>query len=180
MTQEQKKQFFNRYKWAAIWEHIYSGVPASVTLAQAAVESNYGTSSLFKNANNAFGIKAYSNPDNLPVYYATDDAINEPFRKYKTVRDSFADHSDFLQENPRYSFLFNSDSAYYWADGLKQAGYATSPTYPALLKNVIDDNDLIKYDFYGNNKYLILFGAILFLICLGLLIYLLYKKYSKK
>lgn len=176
MTTQEKNNFFNRYKYAAIWEHIYSGIPASITLAQAAIESNYGRSGLFVNAKNAFGIKAYSNPDNLPVYYANDDLIGEPFRMYPTVRDSFADHSKFLEENSRYAFLFSSNDPYYWADGLKIAGYATAPNYNTALKEIINTYDLKKYDIYGNNKYLLLISAILILALLIFTIYKLIKK----
>lgn len=172
MTQQEKTNFFNRYKYAAIWEHIYTGIPASVTLAQAAIESNYGTSNLFINAKNAFGIKAYSNPDNLPVYYASDDLINEPFRKYKTVRDSFADHSSFLLTNSRYNSLFLSSDSTAWAKGLKLAGYATNQNYDNILITIIKDNNLKRFDFYGNNKYFIIISFSLIAL---FILFLLYK-----
>lgn len=176
MTQQDKDIFLKRYKSAAIWEHIYSGVPASVTLAQAAIESNYGTSQLFVNAKNAFGIKAYSNPNNLPIYYATDDLANEPFRSYPTVRDSFSDHSAFLLQNPRYSNLFLSSDTNYWADNLKADGYATNVNYNTTLKNIISTSDLTKYDFYGNHKWFIFIAST---ILIAFAIYLIYKLIQK-
>lgn len=180
MTQQEKTAFFNRYKYAAIWEHIYTGVPASITLAQAAIESNYGTSALFVNANNAFGIKAYSNPHNFPLYYATDDLINEPFRSYPNVRTSFKDHSDFLLENSRYNSLFLTSDSSAWADGLKVAGYATNPNYNTILKSIIKDNDLEKYDFYGDHKYFIIISAIVLLAFIAFLIYKFIINLNKK
>jgi LysM repeat protein len=44
--------------------------------------------------------------------------------------------------------LFELDKNDYigWANGLKQAGYATNPKYPQLLMSLIDRYDLSKYD----------------------------------
>lgn len=164
------------YKWLAIWEHILRGIPASITLAQGSLESNNGTSYLATKANNHFGIKAYSNPAGLPVIYANDDTTGEPFRKYDSPQGSYIDHSIFLQSNPRYSSLFDSSDFNTWADGLKAAGYATSPTYAETLKNIIKDNDLEKYDWYGKNKYWILAGIIFAFL---LFLYLLYRAIHK-
>jgi len=173
---DEKTAFFNKYKYAAIIQHILYGVPASITLAQAAIESNYGKSALAKNANNFFGIKAYSNPDNLSVYYASDDLANEPFRMYDSARHSFRDHSIFLKENPRYKNLFFSDDYVSWAVGLKTAGYATASNYAASLISVIQNNDLAKYDYYSNNKYLM---ALLLALILFILIFTAFKIYKK-
>lgn len=53
-----KAEFFEKYAAAAIEEQKRYGIPASVTLAQMAVESGYGESSLARQDNNYFGIKA--------------------------------------------------------------------------------------------------------------------------
>ena len=63
---------------------------------------------------------------------------------YDTPEESFNDHSLFLSKGKRYAFLFDLDVTDYkgWANGLKQAGYATNPKYPELLINVIEVYDL--------------------------------------
>jgi flagellum-specific peptidoglycan hydrolase FlgJ len=50
--------FFEKYAAAAMEEQKRYGIPASVTLAQMALESYYGQSALARQDNNYFGIKA--------------------------------------------------------------------------------------------------------------------------
>lgn len=168
-------EFINKWKYVAIWHHIRYGIPASITLSQGALESNWGKSKLSTDANNYFGIKAYSNPDNLPVYYATDDLKDEPFRKYRFPMESFKDHAKFLQTNSRYSNLFNYNDSTSWAKGLKKAGYATSPTYDNTLISIIDKHNLNRYDVYKKNVILFLLIAVTFAIIVVLLV----RKYKK-
>ncbi|MDT8346876.1 MAG: LysM peptidoglycan-binding domain-containing protein, partial [Flavobacteriaceae bacterium] len=61
---------------------------------------------------------------------------------------SFEDHSLFLKNRSRYAFLFDLpiDDYKAWARGLKKAGYATDPKYPAKLISLIERYDLHKYD----------------------------------
>ena len=54
---ERATTYINTYKELAIAEMIRSGVPASITLAQGILESNYGESELAQKSNNHFGIK---------------------------------------------------------------------------------------------------------------------------
>jgi hypothetical protein len=67
---------------------------------------------------------------------------------YKSVADSYKDHSDFLRYRDRYKFLFDLERTDYkgWAYGLKKAGYATDPGYPAKLIKYIEDYGLARYD----------------------------------
>lgn len=175
------KKFFDKYKYAAIYADVKSGIPASVTLAQAAIESGYGKSKLAVNANNYFGIKAYSNPRGLPVYYADDDLKAEPFRKYPTVAASFADHTKFLKENSRYKDLFKTHSYIEWAHGLKKAGYATAPNYATLIISTIEKNNLQRYDVWGaNRKLLITAAAISIFLLIAIVLYLILKPKKNK
>jgi LysM repeat protein len=111
------------------------------------LESDYGNSKLAKQAKNHFGIKCHSSWKGKG-FYMDDDAKNECFRVYKSVYDSYVDHSDFLKRNRRYAFLFELKQTDYkgWAKGLKKAGYATNPRYPDLLIKLIEENELAKYD----------------------------------
>lgn len=139
-------QYIAMYKDIAIDEMKRSGIPASITLAQGVLETQSGNSWLVQNSNNHFGIKCKNNWTGQTVNY-DDDARQECFRKYNTAADSYKDHSDFLKNNPRYSFLFQFQMEDYksWAYGLKQAGYATSKTYPQQLIKVIEDYNLQQY-----------------------------------
>lgn len=143
-------QYIAMYKDIAIDEMKRSGIPASITLAQGVLETQSGNSWLVQNSNNHFGIKCKNNWTGQTVNY-DDDARQECFRKYNTAADSYKDHSDFLKNNPRYSFLFQFQMEDYksWAYGLKQAGYATSKTYPQQLIKVIEDYNLQQYTMEG-------------------------------
>jgi len=139
-------EFINMWKTAAIANMNQYGIPASITLAQAGLESGWGTSRLARQGNNYFGIKCHGWSGEK--IYADDDHPNECFRKYKDASESFTDHSLFLKNNGRYASLFNLKSTDYegWAKGLKAAGYATSDTYAGKLINIIKSYGLNKYD----------------------------------
>lgn len=138
--------YIESFKTVAIEEMNRYGIPASITLAQGILESGSGNSSLARYANNHFGIKCTSDWKGKG-YYKDDDKVNDCFRVYKDARESYKDHSEFLKRK-RYSFLFELDKNDYknWAQGLKQAGYATNPKYPDLLINIIEKYQLNKYD----------------------------------
>lgn len=139
-------RYISEHKGDAIREMIKSGVPASITMAQACLESNDGNSPLALEANNHFGIKCSNWAG--PSYTQDDDAKDECFRKYNTALESYDDHSNFLKTRPRYSFLFDLDKTNYkaWAKGLKKAGYATDPTYANRLIKIIEDYQLNLLD----------------------------------
>jgi len=122
------------------------GIPASITLAQGILESGSGKSKLAVEANNHFGIKCHDTWNGATVHL-DDDAPNECFRKYKSVDQSFEDHSLFLKK-PRYQELFALEINDYkgWAQGLKKCGYATSPTYAKSLIDLIEKYELIQFD----------------------------------
>lgn len=140
-------EYIQAYKEAAIKDMYEMGVPASITLAQGILESDAGNSRLAREANNHFGIKCHTGW-NGPSIIQDDDEKNECFRKYKTVKESYDDHSRFLRERPRYAFLFDYDITDYkkWAHGLKKAGYATNPKYAYLLIRIIEENNLDRFD----------------------------------
>ena len=122
------------------------GVPASITLAQGILESGSGKSKLAAEANNHFGIKCHDTWNGATMHL-DDDAPNECFRKYKSVEQSFEDHSLFLKK-PRYEELFALEITDYkgWAQGLKKCGYATSPTYAKSLIDLIEKHELTQFD----------------------------------
>ena len=141
------KAYINRYSSMAVDQMHRYGIPASITLAQGLLESGAGASTLARKANNHFGIKC-GGRWNGPYILRDDDAPNEKFRVYGSVAESYEDHSRFLRNGPRYAFLFSYKITDYksWAKGLKQAGYATNPRYAQMLIDVIERNELWRYD----------------------------------
>jgi LysM repeat protein len=141
-----REQYIDKYSDWAVEEMLRSGIPASVTLAQGLLESDNGNSTLAVRANNHFGIKCHGWKGRKITH--DDDRRNECFRKYKSARESYSDHTDFLMNSPRYSFLFELEQSDYngWAKGLKKAGYATAPNYASMLVSIIEENGLEQYD----------------------------------
>ena len=140
--------YINKYKGIAISEMNRTGIPASITLAQAIVESASGESNLAKQANNHFGIKCKTEWTGEKMY-KDDDMKNECFRVYENADSAFIDHSNFLKYRPYYASLFELDPVddTAWAYGLKKAGYATEKDYPNILLKVIDMYELSQYNF---------------------------------
>lgn len=141
-----RSEYILLYKEDAIRDMQKMGVPASITMAQALLESSNGNSRLAREANNHFGIKCAEWKGES--FIQDDDKKDECFRKYKSVLESYDDHSLFLRNRPRYASLFQLDITDYegWAKGLKKAGYATDPSYADRLIKIIEDNQLFLLD----------------------------------
>jgi len=146
-SQSKTKSYILKYSSIAVLEMNIYNIPASITLAQAVLESGNGESRLAVDGKNHFGIKCHSNWRGKTII-EDDDEKGECFRKYSEVADSYRDHSLFLSERGRYSFLFTYKKSDYkkWAKGLKKAGYATNPNYPSLLIDLIEKYELYNYD----------------------------------
>ena len=144
------QQYADQYAEYAMEQMRRYGIPASVTLAQAILESSNGQSTLARNENNHFGIKATSDwiagGGAYGIY--TDDRPNEKFCSYESVGDSYEHHSKFLKENSRYAacFTLSTDDYKGWTQELEKAGYATGGNYAATLQRIIEQNDLQRYD----------------------------------
>ena len=154
VTQEMVLNYINNYKRLAQANMKKYGIPASIILGQALLESGFGTGSLCIQANNHFGIKCGNDWFGPSVKY-DDDLKDECFRKYSHPDASFSDHSLFLTGKKRYAVLFNLDKTDYkaWAKGLKEAGYATDELYSSKLINVIENYQLYQYDVEINTPF---------------------------
>lgn len=141
------EKYIHEYADLAIEHQRRYKIPASITLAQALLESGAGLSTLAKKSNNHFGIKCHSDWKGARSYH-DDDLKGECFRKYKRVSESYEDHSKFLQRS-RYSSLFQLGIRDYkgWARGLQKCGYATDRAYANKLIKIIEDYELYKYDY---------------------------------
>jgi len=155
-----RTEYINLVKDIAIDQMKRYKIPASITIAQGIIESadRYGVpanSWLAKKAKNHFGVKCHG-WSGEEIYLDTGEqekdgtkyTVNDCFRKYDYIKDSFEDHSKFLLNNPKYNSLFDLDITDYkgWAEGLKKAGYATNINYDKLLINIIEKNNLQQYD----------------------------------
>ena len=142
-----QERYIARFASIAVNEMYRSGVPASITLAQGIIESRSGQSALAADGNNHFGIKCH-NSWNGRTMLADDDRKDECFRVYDSAEESFRDHSDFLRYRDRYKFLFDFPVTDYksWAYGLKQAGYATDPSYASKLIQCVENYNLSRFD----------------------------------
>lgn len=147
-----KQEYISKWNNIAVQQMIEYNIPASITLAQAILESASGNSDLARNGNNHFGIKCHDWTGEK--MYKDDDTKNECFRVYRNAEESFVDHSLFLAKRQRYAKLFTYELTDYksWAKGLKEAGYATNPKYPDLLIDLIESMDLDEFDKLGNTS----------------------------
>ncbi|TNF43101.1 MAG: LysM peptidoglycan-binding domain-containing protein [Bacteroidetes bacterium] len=155
-AQMTRKEYIEKYQVLAIEEMNRSGIPASIKMAQACLESSNGNSELSRKSNNHFGIKCKSTWTGKTVKH-DDDEKNECFRKYNSVEESYIDHTNFLVGSPRYSSLFQlrPDDYIGWANGLKNAGYATAPDYAQRLIKIIEENQLYRLDYRVSNDQMI-------------------------
>jgi LysM repeat protein len=145
--------YIDRYADIAVKHAEKYKIPASITLAQALLESGAGQSALAKESNNHFGIKCHADWQGERIYRA-DDGPNDCFRKYKKAEDSYEDHSAFLLQRQRYAFLFDYSIKDYtsWAKGLQKSGYATDKAYANKLIKIIEDYQLYEYDAKSKGK----------------------------
>ncbi|WP_036666233.1 glycoside hydrolase family 73 protein [Paludibacterium yongneupense] len=121
-----------------------SDIPASFTVAQAALESGWGESRLAREAKNLFGIKAGPAWPGEILTLETREFIagewvmqTSHWRKYPSWRSGMDDHAAFLCDNPRYARCFDHRSGEDFAAAVARAGYATDPDYAAKLQAII-------------------------------------------
>ena len=130
----------------------------SVAIAQAACESNYGTSKAMAAANGLFGFKVgkgvkygdgwkgKSYSTKTKEFYEGYVTITDNFRVYDTVRDAVVDYMDLLCSLSRYKAAVNQTDAQKCITAIKNGGYCTSPTYISTIMNIIRTYDLTQYD----------------------------------
>ncbi|CAH6811592.1 Peptidoglycan hydrolase FlgJ [Vibrio chagasii] len=116
------------------------GVDSSLLLAQAALETGWGSKMVknsLGNSNNLFNIKADRSwkgdkvaTQTLEFHGKTAVKESASFRSYSSFEDSFNDYVKFLNENPRYeTALRHQGNSENFIKGIHQAGYATDPNY---------------------------------------------------
>ena len=154
-TKEQVQSFLNTVPTmvqVVVYNRIQLGKDwslPSVAIAQAACESNWGTSSKMVKANALFGIKvgkskvhfgnawdgsAYDTKTKECYDGSTYVTINDFFRAYRSIQDSIEDYFDMLASCKRYKNCLNKTDPRQTIQAIKDGGYATSPTYVSTLK----------------------------------------------
>lgn len=146
-------EFIMRLTNPSIESERRTGVPASIVIAQAALESAWGASRLATSANNLFGIKADSRWRGETMTLNTREfirnqwvAVPAKWRKYPSWQASVDDHAAFLSLNPRYKVCFLCTTASAFAHALAQAGYATDPDYANKLISLMNKHRLESLD----------------------------------
>lgn len=156
ITKEQK-DFIERVGNLAAADMQKSGVLASLTIAQAILESGWGKSGLTVKANALFGIKAgaswkgkvYSAQTQECYDGATFTTVTALFRAYDSWADSVADHSALLTGATRYKAVIGERDYKAACRAIKAAGYATDPNYADKLIQIIESYGLTAYDGAG-------------------------------
>jgi len=143
-----REAYVQRHADLARREMAASGIPASIKLGQALLETNAGESELATRFHNHFGIKCFRK-DCRKGHCSnfSDDSHKDFFRIYPSVRESYHSHSQLLQGD-RYRHLFDLPPTDYkaWAQGLQRAGYATDKQYAYKLIKLIENLKLYRFD----------------------------------
>lgn len=157
MTQQ---EFIAKIAGPAVEDMRNTRIPASLTIAQAILESNWGKSGLTAKANNLFGIKGTGPAGSVQMptkeyiggQWVT---VNANFRAYNNWAESIADHSKLIlngtRDKPtRYHGVLGADykTACY---EIWKGGYATDPQYPQKLISLIEKYNLQQYDSTENS-----------------------------
>lgn len=141
------RNYVKKYKDVAIEEMHKYKIPASISMAQAIIESRCGESTLAEKNNNHFGIKCFRKSCSKGhCSNFTDDTHKDFFRKYAEPWQSWREHS-LLLSNPRFKELKKMGNDYErWAKGLQVNGYATDDEYAEKLIEIIELYGLDELD----------------------------------
>jgi len=156
MVQQEHSTFVKKIAPYAVTLGKQYGVLPSITIAQAILESDWGTSTLASQYNNYFGIKG-TDPSNTKVLQTKEYTnnqwitINGRFRVYSDFRESMSDHTKLLVNgttwnSQQYKQVIQSKDYIDAAIALQADGYATDPGYTSKLIRIIQKYDLKKYD----------------------------------
>ena len=145
------KTFFQKIKPMVIKDMQENKILASLTAAQAFIESSKGNSGLTSKCNNLFGIKGSYNGQSetfwtTEYYNGVATRVRAAFRKYPSWQESIDDHSGMFNRMARYKNLRGLTDYQKACVYVKQDGYATSPTYTNTLFTTINNYGLYAWD----------------------------------
>lgn len=153
--QVRRENFFASVLEPARANQLRYGVKTSVTMAQAALESDFGTSQLASRYYNLFGVKGNAtNGVLLPTLEYVDGAwqsIDDYFKVYANWGESIAEHGALMNNGVSwnatlYHGVIKATTYQEAANALMAAGYATDPTYAQKLIQLIEQYRLYRYD----------------------------------
>lgn len=152
-----RQQFIAKIAPLAMADMRKTGILASLTIAQACLESANGNSGLTLKANNLFGIKGTykGQKEVMPTteyYNGKKCTVQAAFRKYPNWEESIADHSGLFLRLDRYKNLRGCKDYKLACKYVREDGYATDPHYTVLLLKIIEDNKLYEYDTVKEDK----------------------------
>ncbi len=146
-------EYIEKYSPIAVISSMGSGVLPSVKMAQAVLESSNGNSLLSEKYHNHFGIKSNKawtgkvvNMNTGEVYNNQTVTENALFRAYDRDKDSFFDHTRFLEMNSNFADSLKATTPEEQIHNIKAAGYATDPNYESKILAIIDQYDLRQLD----------------------------------
>lgn len=150
-----KLAFVKKIAVFAIADMKNTFIPSSLIIAQAALESAWGTSGLTKKGNNLFGIKGKGPAGSCTMpttEYVNGKAVkvNAAFRAYNNWGESIADHTKLILggvswDRNKYKRVIGVDGKTA-AREIQKAGYATDPKYADKLIAIMDEYNLYQYD----------------------------------
>lgn len=145
MTQQ---DYISAYSNDAVMACLFGPFSPGGMLAEAALESGNGNSTLASQYNNHFGIKASSDWTGPTVDLPTpnDSTAVSTFRVYDSAQASFKDRNDFLKAQPRYADALNAPDAETQIGDIAADGYAEDPNYAAKIDAIISANGLDSLD----------------------------------
>lgn len=150
--------FIDQHAPAAEDSRDATGVPASVTLAQAILETGWGQGALAREDHNMFGMKCFGSPGEHAIGcrdYGTFECspaggcfdVDATFRAYAGIADSYRDHGELLSGRSHYATAMeHKDDPDRFAREIHKAGYATDPQYADKLIELMENFDLYRYD----------------------------------
>lgn len=140
------KAFIERFKRLAQVVQVIYGIPASVVLAQAALESDWGRGYLAKYGIYFGQTKSGPGPDTVTVEATVNGVVKTfYFKKFSSVYQAAMAYGHNLQTNPAYAKAFLAlPDVMKFCDGLK--AYDPYSDYPATLKQIIHDFNLTEFD----------------------------------
>ncbi len=130
------------------------GLPAAAMIAQAALETGWGSAVLQRpdgqSSHNLFNIKGEGPAGTVEVrawehVNGQDVSVPSRFRCYRSYEESFADYAQLIAGSARYATAYaDSNNPVAYVEALAMAGYATDPSYASKVISIMDDFDLIE------------------------------------
>ena len=147
------QDFIDALKDDAMVSAAQTKVYASFSIAEAALESAWGSSKLAIQGHNLFGVKADKSWTGDTISFRTREYLNKQWvfvnalwRKYPSWLGSFNDHAAFLHQNKRYAKAFLAGSVEEFTIAIANAGYATDPLYASKIIAIIKQHELKQFD----------------------------------